>query len=230
VTEPDWLACTDPQPMLEFLRGKASERKLRLFAAASFRRLVALLPDPRQRRGIEVLEQLGEGAITPDACRGVVTGVQQAIPPNGWSPGSPPPAEDRYYTASMLYREFCSSSISSSSIGVHAVHASAGLADDAGERHEQARLMRCIFGNPFRLALLSPAVLTWNDATVVRLAQAAYEERKLPEGTLDNGRLAVLADALEEAGCTDADVLGHLRGQGPHVRGCWAVDLCLGKS
>ena len=76
----------------------------------------------------------------------------------------------------------------------------------------------------------SAAVLAWNDATVVRLAQAAYEERHLPAGTLDNGRLAVLADALEEAGCTDADLLSHLRGSGPHVRGCWPVDLCMGKS
>jgi hypothetical protein len=49
-------------------------------------------------------------------------------------------------------------------------------------------------------------------------------------GTLDNTRLAVLADALEESGCTSEDVLGHLRGPGPHVRGCWVVDLCLGRS
>ena len=83
---------------------------------------------------------------------------------------------------------------------------------------------------PFRSITISPPSSTWNDAVVVRLAQAAYEERHLPAGTLDNGRLAVLADALEEAGCTDADMLGHLRGPGPHVRGCWPVDLCLGKS
>ena len=91
-------------------------------------------------------------------------------------------------------------------------------------------MFRCVFGNPFRPVTISPDVLAWNDATVVRLAQTAYEERHLPEGTLDNGRLAVLADALEEAGCTDTAILGHLRGPGPHVRGCWAVDLLLGKS
>jgi hypothetical protein len=95
---------------------------------------------------------------------------------------------------------------------------------------EYSRLLRDVVGNPFRRVVPSPAWLAWNDATVARLAQAAYEERQLPEGTLDNGRLAVLADALEEAGCTDAGVLNHLRGPGPHVRGCWAVDLCLGKS
>jgi hypothetical protein len=64
---------------------------------------------------------------------------------------------------------------------------------------------------------------------VPQLALAAYEERRLPKGTLDPARLAVLADALEDAICSDADLLGHLRGPVPHVRGCWAVDLSLGK-
>jgi hypothetical protein len=98
-----------------------------------------------------------------------------------------------------------------------------------GECTAQAALLRDIFGNPFRPISPSPAVLTWNDATVVRLARAAYDERHMPAGTLDNGRLAVLSDALEEAGCMDQDILGHLRGPGPHVRGCWPVDLLLGK-
>ena len=57
----------------------------------------------------------------------------------------------------------------------------------------------------------------------------AAEERRLPEGTLDPDFLAVLAEALEEAGCTDPAVLDHLRGPGPHVRGCWPVELILGK-
>jgi hypothetical protein len=95
---------------------------------------------------------------------------------------------------------------------------------------EYAQLLRDVVGNPFRPVVLSPAWLTWNEATVARLAQAAYDERELPSGELNNARLAVLADALEEAGCTDADILCHLRGPGPHVRGCWPVDLCLGKS
>jgi hypothetical protein len=64
---------------------------------------------------------------------------------------------------------------------------------------------------------------------VVAVARAAYDERELPSGTLDGARLAVLTDALEESGCDQADLLAHLRGPGPHVRGCWAVDLILGK-
>jgi hypothetical protein len=69
----------------------------------------------------------------------------------------------------------------------------------------------------------------WNDRTVTKLAQAAYEERTLSAGTLDLARLAILADALEEAGCTDAGLLNHLRAGGAHVRGCFVLDLLLGK-
>jgi len=64
---------------------------------------------------------------------------------------------------------------------------------------------------------------------VPQLARAAYEERQLPSGHLDAGCLAVLADALEEAGCREAELLAHLRGPGPHVRGCWAVDWVLAR-
>jgi hypothetical protein len=79
-------------------------------------------------------------------------------------------------------------------------------------------------------SLIRSTWLTWNDAAVVCLAQAAYDERILPTGTLDNARLAVLADALEEAGCTDVQILTHLRGGGEHYRGCFVVDALLGKT
>lgn len=92
------------------------------------------------------------------------------------------------------------------------------------------RLLHCLIGNPFRLARVRPAWLTWDGGTVPRLAQAAYHERHLPTGTLGADRLTVLADALEEAGCIDQDILSHLRGPGPHFRGCWVVDLVLGKT
>jgi hypothetical protein len=98
------------------------------------------------------------------------------------------------------------------------------------ERAAQVALLLCIFGNPFRpTPSMDPAVLAWERGTVVNLAHLAYAERVLPSGTLDPTRLAVLADALEDAGCTDPDLLGHLRSPGPHTRGCWALDPCLGK-
>jgi hypothetical protein len=94
---------------------------------------------------------------------------------------------------------------------------------------EQAALLHDIFGNPFRPAAVDPAWLAWHGGAIPNLAQTVYEERELPSGHLDAARLAVLADMLEEAGCADAQLLGHLRGPGPHVRGCFAVDLLLGK-
>jgi hypothetical protein len=94
------------------------------------------------------------------------------------------------------------------------------------ERSAQVQLIADIFGNPFRPINFNPA---WRSPTVTSLAQATYDERILPSGELEPHRLVVLADALEEAGCTNADILRHLRSQGPHVRGCWAVDLLLAK-
>jgi hypothetical protein len=74
---------------------------------------------------------------------------------------------------------------------------------------------------------LDLSILTWNGGIIKRLAEEAYEQRTMPAGTLDSARLAVLADALEEAGCDNADILGHLRQAGAHTRGCWPVDLLL---
>lgn len=91
----------------------------------------------------------------------------------------------------------------------------------------QAEVCREVFGNPFRRAVILPGVKA---ATSLSVAHAAYEERALPSGHLDVRRLAVLADSLEEAGCTDEAILSHLRSPGPHVRGCWALDLVLGKA
>src|SRR5262249_30299121 len=90
---------------------------------------------------------------------------------------------------------------------------------DAPARRCQVALLRDIVGNPFR----SVAVDLWNGATVVHLALAIYDDRAFD-------RLPILAAALEAAGCTDQDILAHCRGGGEHVRGCWVVDLLLGKS
>jgi hypothetical protein len=96
---------------------------------------------------------------------------------------------------------------------------------------EEAWLVRDIFGNPFRpLPPLPSTILAWNGGTVRRIAAGIYENRRMPEGTLDNARLAILADALLDAGCEDEELIRHCRSEGPHVRGCWAVDLIRGKS
>ncbi|AWM35790.1 hypothetical protein C1280_01280 [Gemmata obscuriglobus] len=88
------------------------------------------------------------------------------------------------------------------------------------ELGSQALLIRCVFGNPFRPVTAEPG---WLTSDVVALATGIYAERAFD-------RLPILADALQDAGCSRDDVLNHLRGDGPHVLGCWALDLVLGKS
>jgi hypothetical protein len=105
-------------------------------------------------------------------------------------------------------------------------HAFKGLESEparyaAAERHLLLPL-RDIIGDPARPVCINPYWLSWDRGTAVNLAHAIYDERAFD-------RLPILADALEEAGCADQDILGHCRAQGEHVRGCWAVDLLLGK-
>jgi hypothetical protein len=87
------------------------------------------------------------------------------------------------------------------------------------EAAAQANSLRDIFGNPFRPVSADPA---WLTSAVVELAGGIYAERAFD-------RLPILADALQDGGCENAEILAHCRGDGPHVRGCWAVDLLLGK-
>jgi hypothetical protein len=220
VTEAEWLASDDPRPMLDILHGREHDRKRRLFAAASSRRVAHLLPETAGE-AIAAAEAFADGRIDKAKLNEVFKAADAAARKARSDRGAHFVVRD---VARLSARHSC----------WYVAWAAAELRDipdgREGEWKRQAALLRDILGNPFRPVSISSTVLTWNDAVVVRLAQAAYEERQLPAGTLDNGRLAVLADALEEAGCTDAEVLGHLLGPGPHVHGCWAVDLCLGKS
>jgi hypothetical protein len=86
----------------------------------------------------------------------------------------------------------------------------------------RAELLRDLIGNPFRQLGIDAHWLAWNDATVLRIAQAIYNQRAFD-------RMPILADALEDAGCTDRAILDHCRRPGPHVWGCWVVDLLTGK-
>jgi hypothetical protein len=94
------------------------------------------------------------------------------------------------------------------------------LAAESEEERVQAALLRCIFGNPFRPVTADPS---WLTSTVTALARGIYADRAFD-------RLPILADALQDAGCDHADILGHCRSDGPHAHGCWVVDLLLGLS
>jgi hypothetical protein len=243
MTEQQWLASTDPRPMLEFLRGRASNRKLRLFACACHRR-VRHVPgdDDELPRAVDNLERYADGPVGGWGPGAIEQAEEAMIGPGdrGWR--STPWVEhaSSYAAGLVTLPEFQrldaaeAAAFPGRSSDPAAARTTRDLAEAAyrravaAERGEQGRLLRDIFGPlPFRPVTPDPA---WQTALGVALTQAAYDERELPAGTLDLARLAVLADALEEAGCTDADILNHCRQPGVHVRGCWVVDLLLGKS
>jgi len=206
VTEKEWLTCTDPTPMLAFVRGKASDRQLRLFACACCRTSWSFLTDIRTREAVEASEQYADNLIKRRELRRAEVRASNVH-------------NIRYSQRSQLAR---------STANVPALV----LADLPWlvKNEIAVGLLRDIFGNLFRSSSrIPPAVLKWNYGTVRRIAEGIYEERRLSEGTLDTGRLSILADALLDAGCEDEALMEHCRSEGPHVRGCWAIDLILGK-
>jgi hypothetical protein len=231
MNETEWLMATEPGPMLRFLQHRGSPRKLRLFAFACCRRIWDLLPDGACREVVLVAEQYADGQASR---QDLVEARRAARSVIATKAATRVVAE----VASITYRNaFTAAQGAANLAAVLTVPLSTSqtlyhlwVKVLLGEKQHHPSLLRDIFGNPFRPPHdLDTDWLTWNDGTVKRLAQAAYEERALPEGTLEVARLAVLADALTDAGCDDADLLDHLRGPGPHVRGCFVVDLLTGR-
>jgi hypothetical protein len=246
MTEAEWVGCTNTTPMLEFLRGKSSERKLRLFAVGCCRKILPLLTGcpslllDHERRAVAVgeqflaiAEQYADGLLQREpidnAYRDVLWLLSRRVPEREpWafalvailrvtSTGS------CHYGQIWEYGQYDASQCAGDVVNyVSRVAAWASRTDEDFE----ATHFRCIFGNPFRNITIDP---DWLTLTVLALAQAAYDNRILPVGMLDNDRLAVLADALEDVFCTDQTILGHLRDPGPHYRGCHVLDLLLGK-
>ena len=219
MTEPEWLACADPTPMLKVVRGKVSDRKLRLFAVACCRRGRSILRSRTTLAALDALEAYADGLIT----RKVMEERRSA-----WYRRFDYPFPiSGTWNAALAQATITHTKVWAGEAAEQAARASK---NPDKEQALQARYLRDIFGNPFRPSpALPPAVLAWNGGTVRRIAQGIYEDRKMPEGTLDNSRLAILADALLDAGCEDEALIRHCRSEGPHVRGCWAVDLILGK-
>jgi hypothetical protein len=202
MTESEWLKSNDPDAMLEHILGWTSERKLRLFACACCRRIWALLKKEQLRHAVETSERYADG----QALLKELKAARDAV----WQRSGEGLAA--YTTTHPRGAQTIK--------GLRAAAAAAG--GFLAERAAQADLLRDVVGNPFRTVELNPAWLTWNDGTVRYMAEAIYEERTFEQ-------LPILADALEEAGCADAEILQHCRKPGVHVRGCWVLDLLLGK-
>ena len=230
MTEADWLAATNPQTMLKFVQGsgKASDRKLRQFAVACCRLIWHEITDERSRQAVEVAQRFADEKATGNE----LAIARDAAPPSYrtyLSNGFPYPDELAASAAAECAAESIDTQALLDDIFGYGVFDYVDMKLDCDGYSVAATILRETFGNPFRPISLNPSWLTWNDGTVRRLAEAIYGERELPSGHLDVTRLAVLADALEDAGCADPDLLGHLRGPGPHVRGCWVIELLTGK-
>jgi hypothetical protein len=234
MTEAEWLTGTDTKSMLEFLRDKGGERKLRLFACACCREVWDWLEEAESREAVEVAERYADGLATLEV---LLTAYRNAQSPAAHSDpaanaawnAAAHPADEEF---SEWYRPV---GVVPTAVEV-AWNASGNIWEQNGDegpdewpfkkstaQSVQADLLRDIFNNPFRPAWIDPVWLVWNDGTVVKIAQGIYDERAFD-------RLPVLADALEDAGCHDTAILNHCRRPGQHVRGCWVVDLLTGRT
>jgi hypothetical protein len=223
MTEQEWLACTDPTPMLAFLGGRVGRRKFRLFACGCVRLVWHLLRDPRSRQAVETAERYADGRASRGQLRAAKAEASRAVG-SSWGPGA---AREAAWAAASCVGWWGGGE---ANVPVHAVAAAVydvlrpGMAVTAAQvaadqRCSQAALLRDLLDNPFRPVAFDPS---WRTRTASAVAQVIYDGR-------DFSLLPVLADALEDAGCEEPEVLAHCRGGGEHVRGCWVADLVLGK-
>ncbi len=245
MTDKEWGAAGSPRPMLRYLLGpdrprvkavavlptvRCSDRKLRLFACACYRRVGHLLPDPRARAAVEVAEQVADGLLPAQELRRAEGLLRQALDAleARWRAAVGAehlallPAYEALALGLVVLRPEAQKAAHDTSINAYLAAASLTNPDPwparKAEERAQTDLLRCLFGNPLRSHALEPA---WATSTVTALAEGIYADRAFD-------RMPILADALEDAGCDNADVLAHCRGDGPHARGCWVVDLILG--
>ena len=258
MTEAEWLACADPTQMLGAVCNQPDERKIRLFALAGCRRIEPLLTahEKNSRTAITVLERRIEAATSESDLRSALFAMLGEMHGHARNPGDAA-GYTLFAATGALYwvgkenwkrlTESVSEAMAYDALArsgsrdlerIDALCAQMGFdsvrwprEEDAVrllpeyvdtlkvEQSNQANLLRDIFGNPFRPVAFSPS---WRTDTAVAIARQMYESR-------DFSAMPILADAIQDAGCDSEDMLTHCRGDGPHVRGCWVVDLVLGK-
>jgi hypothetical protein len=225
MTEQEWLACDDVQALLWYLQRRTSERKLRCFAIACCWQLEAAQKIDELRKALAAAERYADGRIGESAVanwRRRVWLVLRAKRHNAATRNTCRAVSHALWKAQYLHDTHWSLMELAAKRSTRRTGPQMQEALQA-TRQELVPLLRDVIGNPFaELPKVDPAWLSWNNATVARLAQQIYDQRAFD-------RLPVLADALEEAGCSDPSILTHFRHPGPHVVGCWPLDLLLGK-
>jgi hypothetical protein len=227
MTEADWLACTSPEDLLYYATygtdpPPADATALRLDVGCPAGHVP---PTPRQL-ALAVLgwaERAGGAAhdqATAQAVRLLAAGADGAVGPEAVPEfrARHPETVSPGYEGIGVWVPFILWGTEDGPLPVEAAEAIAELLSPLVPPADQCAVLRDVLGNPFRRATADPG---WLTPTVVQVASGIYAERAFD-------RLPILADALQEAGCEDEQVLGHCRGPGPHVRGCWVVDLLLG--
>jgi hypothetical protein len=237
-----WLTATELRPMLSLLKGKARERKFKLFACACCRRIDHLLTDERSLRAIEVIEKFHDGLVTRQTynlaertAKDSYDTLNREVAADESTSGRPLPRSilllAHMYGAQSVWMCYKNSYFDVAQLCCGALRGhgtaeveeaesrSVGESIEVAERAAQADLLRDIFGNPFRPIIFESS---WLTSTVIALAHQMYDSR-------DFSAMPILADALQDAGCENVDILDHCRGLGAHVLGCWVVDLILSK-
>ena len=207
MTEKQWLSCKNPLTMLDAPCIPTADRKRRLFGVACARRVSHRLSDQKCEEAFEVVEQFVDGHLNRAGFFAAIEEMQATIRAKRIK------ASDYF-----LPREFLRKSARHSASNT-ALFVMDFTTNRKAEPAALVALLRDIFGNPFRPVTFDPA---WRTSTVLALVAQMYESR-------DFSPMPILADALQDAGCDNPDVLDHCRGPGSHVRGCWLVDQILGK-
>jgi hypothetical protein len=210
MTEEEWLACSDPSGLGEFLRGRVSERKRRLVASACCRQDWHLLADERSKQAVIAAEKYADLIVSEEeraeAERDANEAARHAGSGRTWfAARSAKMAAARRLPLQLILDRIAPMVTSTQERNV--------------ARQQTCEVIRDVVGNPFRPVSVPPH---WLTPAVVGLAGGIYDDRAFD-------RLSILADALLDAGCENDQLLSHCRSAGPHVRGCWVIDLLLGK-
>lgn len=225
--EEAWLSWEHPYHMLEYLRRarryRPTRRKLHLYSCRCVRRIRASLIYEESEQAIFIAERFADGKATPEELHAARVAAQRAV--NCVKREDGPGARTAARAAVSLThdppdnRRGLLLAINRARRVIGQIINSLPEAQGAAEYKVQTDLLRCIFGNPFGKHRIEPG---WRTSAVVDLANTVYYQRAFKT-------LPILADALEDAGCTSAEMLHHCRSPGPHGRGCWVVDAILGK-